>query len=326
MLLCGYSGLYVPEPKAFHVRGGTIGAIRSASLLSGPERPDHPAQGPAGLDLLRSLPKIALYHYVPARRGAKEGVARTTLRAYAAFMRTIPATLRKRRSSSARADNTRGVRRGDPDGLPDAHASGTLPPMRTAVALILFRRPEQTGRVFERIEARPNRLFLIADGPRPIRRGRGARLRAGARRGRAVDWPCEVVRDFADENLGLKRRIPSGLDRVFSEVDEAIILEDDCLPHPSFFPTATSSSSGTGTRSGSFTSPAASCCRIRRSQRATTSRATCISGAGLHGGEPGASSMSISPIGTRAGGGARGLAAADVRYGRRAAVLALRLG
>ena len=51
-----------------------------------------------------------------------------------------------------------------------------------------------------------------------------------------VDWPCEVVRDFADENLGLKRRIPSGLDRVFAEVEEAIILEDDCLPHPSFFP------------------------------------------------------------------------------------------
>ena len=51
-----------------------------------------------------------------------------------------------------------------------------------------------------------------------------------------VDWDCEVVRDFADENLGLKRRIPSGLDRVFSEAEEAIILEDDCLPHPSFFP------------------------------------------------------------------------------------------
>jgi hypothetical protein len=51
-----------------------------------------------------------------------------------------------------------------------------------------------------------------------------------------IDWDCDVIRDFADENLGLKRRIPSGLDRVFSEVEEAVILEDDCLPHPSFFP------------------------------------------------------------------------------------------
>ena len=64
MLLCGYSGLYVPEPKAFHVRGGTIGAqsdlprfylVRNAliTLLK-----DLPAS-----ILLRSLPKIALYHY-----------------------------------------------------------------------------------------------------------------------------------------------------------------------------------------------------------------------------------------------------------------------
>jgi hypothetical protein len=108
--------------------------------------------------------------------------------------------------------------------------------VKTAVALFLFRRPEQTGRVFERIRgARPPRLFLIADGPRP---GYDEEVRE-CERARAVvesvDWPCEVIRDFADENLGLKRRIPSGLDRVFSEVDEAIILEDDCLPDPSFF-------------------------------------------------------------------------------------------
>jgi hypothetical protein len=107
----------------------------------------------------------------------------------------------------------------------------------TAVALLLFRRPEETARVFERIrEARPRRLFLIADGPRPGDEEEAReceRARAVVER---VDWSCDVVRDFADENLGLKRRIPSGLDRVFGEAGEAIILEDDCLPHPSFFP------------------------------------------------------------------------------------------
>jgi hypothetical protein len=107
----------------------------------------------------------------------------------------------------------------------------------TAVALLLFRRPEETARVFERIrEARPRRLFLIADGPRSGDEEEARdceRARAVVER---VDWPCDVVRDFADENLGLKRRIPSGLDRVFGEAGEAIILEDDCLPHPSFFP------------------------------------------------------------------------------------------
>jgi hypothetical protein len=108
--------------------------------------------------------------------------------------------------------------------------------LETAVALLLFRRPEETARVFERIrDARPRQLFLIADGPRP---GNEEDAR-GCEEARAVvervDWPCDVVRDFAEQNLGLKRRIPSGLDRVFGEAPEAIILEDDCLPHPSFF-------------------------------------------------------------------------------------------
>ncbi len=109
--------------------------------------------------------------------------------------------------------------------------------LETPVALLLFRRPEETARVFERIrEARPRRLFLIADGPRP---GNEEDLR-GCEQARAVvervDWDCEVIRDFADRNLGLKRRIPSGLDRVFEESEEAIVLEDDCLPTPGFFP------------------------------------------------------------------------------------------
>lgn len=109
--------------------------------------------------------------------------------------------------------------------------------MQTAVALILFRRPELTARVFGRIrEARPPKLFLIADGPR-LGNADDSRLCDQARAVvERVDWPCEVFRDFADENLGLKQRIPSGLDGVFAQAEEAIILEDDCLPHPSFFP------------------------------------------------------------------------------------------
>jgi hypothetical protein len=50
-----------------------------------------------------------------------------------------------------------------------------------------------------------------------------------------VDWPCEVLHNFSDSNLGCRRRVSSGLDWVFEQVSEAIILEDDCVPHPTFF-------------------------------------------------------------------------------------------
>jgi hypothetical protein len=51
----------------------------------------------------------------------------------------------------------------------------------------------------------------------------------------AIDWPCELFTNYSEHNLGCKQRVSSGLDWVFSHVEEAIILEDDCVPEPSFF-------------------------------------------------------------------------------------------
>lgn len=50
-----------------------------------------------------------------------------------------------------------------------------------------------------------------------------------------VDWDCEVITNYSETNLGCRDRVSSGLDWVFEQVEEAIILEDDCLPHPTFF-------------------------------------------------------------------------------------------
>jgi hypothetical protein len=44
-----------------------------------------------------------------------------------------------------------------------------------------------------------------------------------------------VHRNFAEENLGLRRRLSSGFDWVFDHVDRAIIIEDDILAEPTFF-------------------------------------------------------------------------------------------
>lgn len=106
--------------------------------------------------------------------------------------------------------------------------------LQTPVALFLFKRPDRTRHVFDRIrDVRPTRLFLIADGPLAPEDQPGCEQARSVVE--AVDWPCEVTRNFAADNLGLKRRIPSGIDAVFGEVDRAILLEDDCLPHTTFF-------------------------------------------------------------------------------------------
>ena len=108
--------------------------------------------------------------------------------------------------------------------------------LSTPVAFFIFNRPDTTGRVFEAIRrARPARLLVVADGPRPGRGGEAEKCAAARAIIDGVDWPCEVSLDFSDENLGCRRRVSSGLDWVFGLVEEAVILEDDCLPHPTFF-------------------------------------------------------------------------------------------
>ena len=107
--------------------------------------------------------------------------------------------------------------------------------LQTPVALFVFNRPDLTRRVFEALAAQqPRALLVVADGPRhDAERELCEQARAVASR---VDWPCEVQTNFSPVNLGCKVRVSSGLDWVFGRVPEAIILEDDCLPAPSFFP------------------------------------------------------------------------------------------
>ncbi len=104
------------------------------------------------------------------------------------------------------------------------------------VAMIVFNRADRARAVFERVRnARPRRLYVIADGPRAAVATDPGQCEAARAIADEVDWNCEVVRDFADSNLGCGGRILSGLDRVFAENETAIVLEDDCLPHQSFF-------------------------------------------------------------------------------------------
>jgi len=109
--------------------------------------------------------------------------------------------------------------------------------IRTPVALIIFNRPDTTERVFQAIrQAQPQKLLVIADGPRIDRPNEAEKCAASRAVIAKVDWECEVLTNYSPINLGCKLRVSSGIDWVFSEVEEAIILEDDCLPAPSFFP------------------------------------------------------------------------------------------
>lgn len=106
----------------------------------------------------------------------------------------------------------------------------------TPVALLIFNRPDTTTRVFDAIaKARPSKLLVVADGPRSDRLGEEEKCRQTRAIIDKVDWECEVITNYAPHNLGCKLRVASGIDWIFEQVEEAIILEDDCLPEQSFF-------------------------------------------------------------------------------------------
>jgi hypothetical protein len=112
-----------------------------------------------------------------------------------------------------------------------------IEPVHTPVVLIVFNRPRVTQRnldVLRQVQA--EELFVVADGPRPGRADDEQLCGEVREQVAAIDWPAKVRTKFAPRNLGLEASVELGLDWVFAQVDRAIVLEDDCIPDPTFFP------------------------------------------------------------------------------------------
>ena len=108
--------------------------------------------------------------------------------------------------------------------------------MKQPVLFIIFNRPATTQRVFQEIrKAKPPKLFVNADGPRGGSPGDAERCQEAREIIKQVDWDCELFTNFREHNLGCKLAVSSGISWFFEENEEGIILEDDTLPHPTFF-------------------------------------------------------------------------------------------
>jgi hypothetical protein len=104
------------------------------------------------------------------------------------------------------------------------------------VLLLIFNRPETTRKVFDAIrKAKPEKLYVVADGPRADQTEDAGKCEAARRIVTAIDWDCEVHFNFRNVNLGCGAGINEGINWFFSHEEEGIILEDDCVPSPSFF-------------------------------------------------------------------------------------------
>jgi len=107
----------------------------------------------------------------------------------------------------------------------------------TPILFLIFNRPDTTQKVFDAIrQQKPKYLFVAADGPRKHKQGESETCQRVRDIIKQIDWDCELKTLFRDENLGCKMAVSSAITWFFENVEQGIILEDDCLPDSSFFP------------------------------------------------------------------------------------------
>jgi len=106
--------------------------------------------------------------------------------------------------------------------------------MKKSILFLIFNRPDTTKQVFEAIrEYRPKQLFIAADGARNEKELKLCNETRDIVKN--IDWDCKVETLFREENLGCRNAVSSAIDWFFENVENGIILEDDCLPNQSFF-------------------------------------------------------------------------------------------
>lgn len=108
--------------------------------------------------------------------------------------------------------------------------------VKNPILFLIFKRPNQTEKVFDAIrKIKPKQLYIASDGPRK-NKSEEAELNKKCKEIVAnVDWPCDIKTLFREENLGSPKAIPESVTWFFSQEEQGIVLEDDCLPNESFF-------------------------------------------------------------------------------------------
>ena len=106
--------------------------------------------------------------------------------------------------------------------------------MKIATVLFTYNRSWHTKTVLdalEKNEMKPQKLFIFQDGMKASTNLE--EWKAVNALITAVSW-CDTAVVVSRNNKGLAKSIIDGMDYVFEAYEAAIVLEDDCVPHPMF--------------------------------------------------------------------------------------------
>lgn len=107
----------------------------------------------------------------------------------------------------------------------------------TPILLNVFNRPYETQQVLNVLRSiQAPVIYVHCDGPRQGNDNDLINVKQVKRLiDEQVDWDCEVYRMYEDTNQGCGKGPYKAIDWFFSNEEQGIILEDDCLPNIDFF-------------------------------------------------------------------------------------------
>ncbi|MCQ2286851.1 MAG: hypothetical protein MJZ76_08265 [Bacteroidales bacterium] len=104
------------------------------------------------------------------------------------------------------------------------------------ILLIIYNRVEATHDLFQMLtKLQPKQLFVAANGALPEASCDYARC-LETRNVIMPNWPCDLQMLTMDEHLSQAQMTFRSVDWFFKNVKEGIVLFDETLPHPDFFP------------------------------------------------------------------------------------------
>ena len=103
--------------------------------------------------------------------------------------------------------------------------------------IIGFNRPDHMRVLIERLrEIEPRNIYVAIDGPRSDRPDEREMVERCRNLVDEIDWEAEVETLFQEDNLGCGLGVSTAIAWFFDHEERGIILEDDIIPDPSFFP------------------------------------------------------------------------------------------
>lgn len=104
------------------------------------------------------------------------------------------------------------------------------------ILLLLFNRPGYTKKLIQALEiVKPQNLYVVIDGPREGNKTDIQNVQLCTNLVNEINWGGEKTVLVRTENYGCGRGVSNAISWFFQKVSRGIILEDDCIPSPSFF-------------------------------------------------------------------------------------------